>query len=111
MADDQATERGRNDAGNGVILETLGERAAELFGVLRMLQNERALDVCGAVASAGKFKMSRADGAYLFEQLQKLRLVASHSIRRVRRPTHKQRVAEPKAKAKSVNGGGAVSSE
>ncbi len=53
VADDQSAESRRDDAGDGVILETLGEGAAELFGVLRMLQNQRALDVCGAVASAG----------------------------------------------------------
>src|SRR5271154_3318936 len=70
VADDQAAERGRDDAGDGVILEALGEGAAELFCVLRMLQDKRALDVRGAVASAGKLKMSRADGTYLFEQLQ-----------------------------------------
>ena len=53
VADDQAAERGRDDAGYGVIFETFGEGAAELFGMLRMLQDESALDVGGAVASAG----------------------------------------------------------
>ena len=53
MADNYAAKRGRDDAGNRVILEEFGESAAELFGVLRMLQHERALDVGGAVASAG----------------------------------------------------------
>src|SRR5580658_494342 len=70
VADNQAAERGGDDAGHGVILETLGEGAAELFGMLRMLQDERALDVRGAVASAGKLEMPGADGTYLFEQLQ-----------------------------------------
>ncbi len=37
VADNQAAERGRDDAGDGVILETLGEGAAELFSMLRML--------------------------------------------------------------------------
>jgi hypothetical protein len=53
VADNQAAKRGRDDAGDRVIFETFGKSAAELFGVLRMLQDERALDVCGAMASAG----------------------------------------------------------
>ena len=39
-----------------------------MFGVLRVLENKRALDVSGAVASAGKLEMAGADGAYLFEE-------------------------------------------
>jgi hypothetical protein len=53
VSNNQATERGRDDAGDGMILETFGEGAAQLFGVLRMLQDQRALDVSGAVAPAG----------------------------------------------------------
>src|SRR5271163_1319952 len=52
VADNQAAESGRDDAGDGVIFEAFGEGAAELFGMLRMLQDQRALDVGGAVASA-----------------------------------------------------------
>jgi|SRR5271156_6170414 hypothetical protein len=37
VADDQAAESWRDDAGHGVIFEAFGEGAAELFGVLRML--------------------------------------------------------------------------
>src|SRR5271154_4096427 len=36
VADDQAAERGGDDAGDGVIFEAFGEGAAELFGMLRM---------------------------------------------------------------------------
>ena len=53
VADNQAAERRRDNAGDGVILETFGEGTTELFGVLRMLEHQRALDVCGAVTSAG----------------------------------------------------------
>ena len=70
VADNQAAERGRDDARHGVIFEAFGEGAAKLFGVLRVLQNERALDVGGAVASAGELEVSRADGTHLFKQLQ-----------------------------------------
>ena len=39
-----------------------------MFGMLRMFENQGALDVSGAVASAGKLEMASADGPYLFEE-------------------------------------------
>ena len=69
VADDYAAERGRDNTCNRMIVENIAERFAERFGVLRELENERALDVGGAVASAGEFEMALADGAYLFEEL------------------------------------------
>ena len=80
MADDQPAERGGDDTGDGVVFETIGERAAELFGMLWMLQYERALDVGAAVASAGKLKVSRADGAYLFEEFENFVALHGSSI-------------------------------
>ena len=43
---------------------------AELFGVFGMLKNERALNICAAVASAGKLEMPGADCSDLFEKFQ-----------------------------------------
>src|SRR5579863_2328303 len=70
IANNDAAEGGRHDAGDGKIREQLRERAAELIGMGRMLQDERALKIRGAVASAGKLEMALADCAYLFEELQ-----------------------------------------
>jgi hypothetical protein len=70
VADDDASERGRDDAGDGVVLEDVAEGMAELFGAFRMLQNQRALEIGGAVASAGEFEVPCADSAYLFEELE-----------------------------------------
>jgi hypothetical protein len=70
VADQNAAESRRHDASDGVFLEELGESTAEALGVLWMLQNEGALDVRAAVASAGELEMPGADGAYLFEKLE-----------------------------------------
>jgi hypothetical protein len=40
-----------------------------LFGVLRMFENQSALDVGAAMASAGKLEVAGADRAHLFEEL------------------------------------------
>jgi hypothetical protein len=53
VADDDAAECGRNDASDGVVLEAIRERLAQLIGALGMLEDESALDVGGAVASTG----------------------------------------------------------
>src|SRR5580700_817126 len=70
MSNDHAAESGRNDARHGMIAENFRERAAQRFGVRRKLQHERALDIRGAVASAGELEVALADGADLFEQLE-----------------------------------------
>jgi hypothetical protein len=70
VADDDAAEGRRNNASDGVILEAIRERLAQLIGALGMLEDESALDVGGAVASTGKLKVAGADGAYLFEELE-----------------------------------------
>ncbi len=70
MADDDPAECGRHDTSDGVVFETISERLAELIGTFWMLQYERALYVGAAVASAGKLKVPRADGAYLFEEFE-----------------------------------------
>jgi hypothetical protein len=51
-----------------MFFKEIGERAAQLLGMLRMFENEGALNVGGAVAPAGKFEMAGADSAYLFEE-------------------------------------------
>jgi hypothetical protein len=61
-----------------MFLKKVGERAAQLFSVLRMFENERTLDVSGAVTSAGKFEVAGADGAYLFEKFYNF--FAVHSV-------------------------------
>jgi hypothetical protein len=66
-----------------MFLEKIGKRAAKLFGMLRMLENQGALDVSGAVASAGKLEVAGADGAYLFEQFYNF--FAFHRVRCRRR--------------------------
>ena len=76
MADDQAAQGGRYDTGNVMVFKHGGDGAAKFFGVLRMLEHERALDVGGAVAAAGQFEMSGADGADGFEKFYDF--VASH---------------------------------
>jgi len=53
VADDDAAQRRRNHTCDREIAEKLGEGSAERVGVLRMREDERALDVGGAVASAG----------------------------------------------------------
>ncbi len=78
IANDDPAEGGRYDAGDGKIREKFRERAAELIGMRRMLQDERALKIRGAVASAGKLEMALADCAYLFEKLQDV--VALHRL-------------------------------
>jgi hypothetical protein len=67
-----------------MFLEKVGERAAQLFSVLRMFEDERTLDVGGAVASAGKFEVAGADGAYLFEKFYNFFAVHSACCRRHR---------------------------
>jgi hypothetical protein len=61
-----------------MFLKKVGERAAQLFSVLRMFENQRALDVSGAVTSAGKFEVAGADRAYLFEKFYNF--FAVHSV-------------------------------
>ena len=70
VANDDAAECRRDDAGDGVVLETFREGLAELFGAFRMLQHQRALNVGSAVASAGKLEVAGANGACLFEELE-----------------------------------------
>jgi hypothetical protein len=66
-SEDSAQSR-RNDAGNGKVPEKVGEGTAQLFGMLGMFKDQRALDVGAAVASAGKLEVAGADGAYFFEE-------------------------------------------
>jgi hypothetical protein len=70
VADNDAAECGRNDAGYAVIFEALSEGVSELFGALGMLEDKSTLDVGAAVASAGKFEVAGANGAHLFEELE-----------------------------------------
>jgi hypothetical protein len=78
VSDDYAAEGGRDDASEFVIAENFGEGAAERVGVLRELQNERALDVGAAVTAAREFEVALANGAYLFEEFQDF--VAFHEV-------------------------------
>lgn len=67
---ENASEGWRNNASYGMVFKQIGKSAAQLLGMLRMFENEGALDVGGAVAPAGEFKMAGADGADVFEELQ-----------------------------------------
>jgi len=78
ISDENAAQRRRNDASDRMFLKKVGERAAQLFSVLRMFENQRALDVSGAVTSAGKFEVAGADRAYLFEKFYNF--FAVHSV-------------------------------
>jgi hypothetical protein len=80
VSDDDATQSGRYDARDGVIVKNPGQGAAEGFGMLRELQHQRALDVCGAVTAARKLEVALADGAYLLEQREDV--VAFHFVPR-----------------------------
>ena len=50
----------------------LGERAAERFGVRRVLQHERALQIAGAVQAGGQAEMSVEQGAGFPEQIEQV---------------------------------------
>jgi hypothetical protein len=69
VAGKDSAQSGRDDAGYGKVSEKIGESAAQDFGMFGMLQNQGALDVGAAVASAGKLEMAGTDGAYFFEEL------------------------------------------
>jgi hypothetical protein len=69
IAGENSSQRGRDNAGDGKVPEKIRESAAQCFRVLRMLENQRALDVRSAVASAGKLEVASANCAYLFEEL------------------------------------------
>lgn len=53
-----------------MVTKEVGQRAAKLFGVLRMGQHKRALNVRSAVAAAGQFEVPLADGPPRLQQLQ-----------------------------------------
>jgi hypothetical protein len=69
IAGEDSAQRGGNNASDGKVPEKIRESAAECFRVLRMFENQGALDVGSAVASAGKLEVAGADGAYLFKEL------------------------------------------
>ena len=54
-----------------------GERVAEGFRVLRMLEDEGALNVRIAVKAAGELEVAGADRTYLFENLAERLRVSS----------------------------------
>lgn len=78
ITDDDAPERRGHDARDRKFTETLGKRMTELFGVLRVLENQGALNVCAAVSPARKLKMPGADRSDLFEKLENV--VTLHSL-------------------------------
>jgi hypothetical protein len=82
VSDDDATQSGRYDARDGVIVKNPGQSAAQGFGMLRKLEHQRALDVCGAVTAARKLEVALANGAYLLEERQDV--VAFHFARATR---------------------------
>jgi hypothetical protein len=59
-----------------VIFEGVGESAAQLLGMLRKLQDKRALNIGAAMPPAREFEMSLADGAHVFQELENV--VARH---------------------------------
>jgi hypothetical protein len=79
VSDNDATQSGRYDARDSMIVKNPGQSTTQGFSVLRELQHKRALDVCGAVAAARKLEMALADGAYLLEEREDV--VAFHFAR------------------------------
>ena len=75
VADDQSAHRGRSDHVDSASKDSFPasdarETGAQIFGVLRMLQDARALQVLRAVQSAGQPEMSMQVCARAFEQRQ-----------------------------------------
>ena len=79
LSDDDATQGRRYDARDSMIVKNPGQSAAQGFSMLRELQDERALEVCGAVAAARKLEVALANGAYLLEEREDV--VAFHFAR------------------------------
>src|SRR4029077_2441764 len=103
VADDDAAERRRNHPRDLEIAKKFCEGTAQRVGMLRMREDQRALDVGGAVASAGQLEMALADRAYLFEHFEDV--VTFHGASR-RRTNGKVCAADGgslKAQAGSVN--------
>ena len=69
VAGQNSTQRRGDNAGDGKVPEKIRQSAAERFRMLRMFENQRALDVRSAVASAGKLEVAGADCAHLFKEL------------------------------------------
>lgn len=74
VTDDQAADCGRDDGGNvqrGLDAAELGgEQATELLGMIRKLENARALQIFGAMQSASEAEMSTQVCAGVVEGVQ-----------------------------------------
>jgi hypothetical protein len=51
------------------IRKEFGEGAAKGLGMVRILEDERALNIGAAVEAAGQLEMAGADGSHLLENL------------------------------------------
>ena len=85
MADDDAAERRRQHHGRLQIGDALGDRAAERFGVRRMLQDERALQVAGAVQAGGQAEVSVEQRAGFPEEIEQGRSSRDREVLRMQR--------------------------
>ena len=70
LANNESAHRRRNYRINSGVRKKRRQRLPQLLGKARILQDQRALDICAAVQPAGQLKVAMTDGARRLEHLQ-----------------------------------------
>jgi hypothetical protein len=80
VADDYAAESRRKDHGRIQVGDACADRTAERFGVLRVLQHQRTLEIPGAVQAGRQAEVAVEQGAGFPEEIEEVVGTRHHAI-------------------------------